>query len=73
MPDHLSEILRCPKCSKHGKGRLAKTENGDLQCKETDCLSLYPVSDGMPVMLTDAGDFLGFRRKILAARPAGIS
>jgi len=31
------------------------------------------VSDGRPVMLTDAGDFLGFRRKIMAARQAGIS
>lgn len=71
MPNQLSEILRCPKCSKHGKGRLAETENGDLQCTEPDCSRLYPVSGGIPVMLTDAGDFLGFRQKIMAARQAG--
>ncbi|MAF47463.1 MAG: hypothetical protein CMM10_04310 [Rhodospirillaceae bacterium] len=68
MTDHLTEILRCPKCAKHGKGRLTETEEGDLQCQEPDCRQLYPISGGTPVMLTEDGDFLGFRRELMAAR-----
>jgi len=44
----LLEILACPKC----KGDIRLTENGDgLICEK--CKLLYPIRDGIPVMLID--------------------
>ena len=44
----LLEILACPKC----KGDIRLTENGDgLICGK--CKLLYPIRDGIPVMLID--------------------
>lgn len=44
----LLEILACPKC----KGDIRPTEKEDgLICKK--CKLLYPIKDGIPVMLID--------------------
>jgi len=44
----LLEILACPKC----KGDIRLTENEDgLICEK--CKLLYPIRDGIPVMLID--------------------
>jgi hypothetical protein len=43
----LIEILACPKC----KGDLIYRENEAFICK--NCKLLYPIRDGIPVMLID--------------------
>lgn len=44
----LLKVLACPKC----KGDIRLTEKGDgLICER--CKLLYPVKDGIPVMLID--------------------
>jgi len=44
----LLEILACPKC----KGNIKLTETGDgLICER--CSLLFPIKDGIPVMLID--------------------
>ena len=44
----LLDILVCPKC----KGKITLTEKEDgLIC--TNCKLLYPIRDGIPVMLID--------------------
>jgi len=50
----LLEILACPKC----KGDIKLTENEDgLICEK--CKLLYPIRDGIPVMLIDEAITLG--------------
>lgn len=44
----LLEILACPKCK--GEIRLTEKEDG-LICE--NCKLLYPIRDGIPVMLID--------------------
>jgi hypothetical protein len=44
----LLEILACPKCK--GDIKLAENEDG-LICEK--CKLLYPIRDGIPVMLID--------------------
>lgn len=44
----LLDILSCPKC----KGRIFLNESEDgLKCRK--CNLLYPISDGIPVMLIE--------------------
>ncbi|MFQ5441399.1 MAG: Trm112 family protein [Thermodesulfobacteriota bacterium] len=44
----LLEILACPKC----KGEIALSERGDgIVCQA--CRLVYPIKDGIPVMLID--------------------
>lgn len=50
----LLEILACPKC----KGDIKLTENEDGLICET-CKLLYPIRDGIPVMLIDEAIALG--------------
>lgn len=48
LDKELLEILVCPKC----KGKINLTDSGDgLVCKK--CALVYPVKDGIPVMLID--------------------
>jgi uncharacterized protein YbaR (Trm112 family) len=48
LTKELLEILACPKC----KGDIKLTENKDgLICEK--CRLLYPIRDGIPVMLID--------------------
>jgi uncharacterized protein YbaR (Trm112 family) len=48
LTKELLEILACPKC----KGDIKLTENEDgLICEK--CRLLYPIRDGIPVMLID--------------------
>jgi len=50
----LLEILACPKC----KGEIKLSEKGDgLICEK--CGLLYPIRDGIPVMLIDEAITLG--------------
>ncbi len=51
LKKELLEILCCPKC----KGDLAYHEEGQtLTCR--NCGTVYPVRDGIPVMLTEETD-----------------
>ena len=45
----LLEMLVCPDC--HGAVLLVEDEGGGLQCEA--CGRIYPVRDGIPVMLID--------------------
>ncbi len=50
----LLEILACPKC----KGDLDTTQNNDgLSCKT--CQLIYPIKDGIPVMLVEEAKPIG--------------
>jgi uncharacterized protein YbaR (Trm112 family) len=42
----LLNILTCPGC-----GSALREKDGGLQC--TECKNLYPVEDGIPVLLVD--------------------
>ncbi len=48
VPDKLLEVLACPACSK--RPRVEMAENG-LRCPQ--CGRVYPVQDGIPIMLVD--------------------
>ena len=60
------DLLRCPHCARDREGRLARIAPDRLRCLERICGRQYPIHDGTPVMLTEAGDFLGFRARIEA-------
>ena len=63
IPQDLLEILRCPHCVS-GATRAAGDDPGRLEfykeswliCREPGCGRKYPVVDGIPVMLVDAGE-----------------
>ena len=44
----LLEMLVCPKC----RTRVKQTANG-LVCANKDCRLVYPVRNGIPIMLTE--------------------
>jgi uncharacterized protein len=44
----LLEILRCPKCQSEVQINEDETE---VRCLNSDCKLIYPVRDGIPVML----------------------
>jgi hypothetical protein len=46
----LLEILRCPKCKE--KVKMKPDESG-LTCQNAKCRLVYPIKDGIPVMLID--------------------
>ena len=48
IDDGLLDILRCPLCRQG-----LKTEPAGLRCLNASCARLYPVDDGIPVMLAD--------------------
>ena len=49
----LLEILACPKC----KADIEyDEENQKLKCLNTDCGLIYPIRDGIPVMLIDEAE-----------------
>ncbi len=48
IPQDLLEILVCPVCK---KPLVLKNEGQGLKCAE--CRRVYPVRDGIPVMLVD--------------------
>ncbi len=51
LDDRLLEILVCPKC----KGELEYREEADtLACHS--CALVYPIRDGIPVMLIDEAE-----------------
>ncbi|MEW6215287.1 MAG: Trm112 family protein [Nitrospirota bacterium] len=52
----LLEILACPKCK--GDMRLTEKEDG-LICEK--CMLLYPIRNGIPVMLIDEAIPLGVK------------
>ncbi len=47
MDEELLKILACPKC----KGDVDLIDGKGLLCRE--CKLLYPIKDGIPVMLID--------------------
>jgi uncharacterized protein YbaR (Trm112 family) len=48
FPAQLLDILVCPKC----RTKVRQTANG-LACTNRDCRLIYPVRNGIPVMLTE--------------------
>ena len=61
--DVLIRTLRCPHCAPRGKqGRLGIGKENWLVCQEPSCRRKYPVYNGLPVMLTEEGDFYHFRK-----------
>ena len=66
MTESSLDILRCPRCAKNGGGELGNYGENMLVCQESDCGYKFPIVDGKPVMLTEAGDFLGYRQEVMA-------
>ena len=57
LSPELKEVLVCPKC----KGNLDFREaQNEIHC--TRCALIYPIEDGIPVMLVDAARPLGEKR-----------
>ena len=48
ISDELVAVLACPQCG----GKVVLEEN-DVRCVRSDCGLLYPVKDGIPVMLIE--------------------
>ena len=47
----LLDILACPLCK--SEVRLVDMNNDEKGLKCSDCKRIYPIKDGIPVMLTD--------------------
>lgn len=47
VPEELMEILLCPVC----RGDVKLSDDGGIQC--CACRLIYPVADGIPVMLEE--------------------
>lgn len=54
LSNELLKILACPRCK--GEVLLREDEDG-LVC--SSCRLVYPVRDGIPVMLADEGENIG--------------
>ena len=61
--------LRCPVCASKREGALIQHDNSTLVCAEPGCDMVYPIQDGVAVMLTFGGDFYHLRK---ALDPADI-
>jgi uncharacterized protein len=48
IPQNLLDILVCPVCK---KTLVLKDEGQSLKC--TECRRVYPIRDGIPIMLAD--------------------
>ena len=57
----LLEMIRCPKCASKGEGKLKEDGRSGLFCG--DCNEVYEVRNGLPVLITAAGDFLKILRQ----------
>lgn len=55
-------LLRCPQCAKKEQGLLELASDDLLRC--TTCGWSYPIYEGLPVLLTETGDYYGFRKQI---------
>ncbi len=49
VPENLLEVLACPKCKTEVKVVAVKDGDTGLQC--TSCGLVYPVKNGIPIML----------------------
>ena len=49
VSENLLEVLACPKCKTNLKVIAVKDEDNGLQC--TSCGKVYPVRNGIPIML----------------------
>jgi len=48
LPKDLMDILACPKC------KTPVVQEGDtIKCTNADCALVYPIRDGIPVMLIE--------------------
>ncbi len=61
--DHLLDVLRCPHCAPRGlDGTLVVGKDNWLVCQDPVCGRKYPVHNGLPIMLTDSGDYYHYRK-----------
>jgi uncharacterized protein YbaR (Trm112 family) len=61
------KIYKCPKCIELKKiSNLYKKKKKLLYCK--NCKNYYPIFLNYPVLLTDKGDFLNFRKATLETK-----
>ena len=59
----LIEILRCPHCVSQGnEGELTLDIDNWMVCKEQDCGRKYPIYNGIPIMLTENGNYYHYRK-----------
>lgn len=59
------EMLRCPKCAREGEPYgMLDIHSNELICKETSCRRRYPIVDGLPIMLTEDGDYFNVLRTL---------
>lgn len=49
LPGWARDVLRCPACG----GSLADGDGPTLACLTPSCRRVYPVRDGVPVLLVD--------------------
>ncbi len=66
-PESRFDALRCPRCAATKTGKLVQRENSRLECTEPDCDMVYPIHDGVAIMLTFEGDFYHLRKALDSA------
>ena len=57
-------LLRCPRCAPSKAGALFQRGSERLECTEPDCGMVYPIHEGVAVMLTFEGDFYHLRKAL---------
>jgi len=62
--DNRFRLLRCPRCAPTRPGALTQRGDERLECTEPGCNMVYPIHDGVAVMLTFEGDFYHFRKAL---------
>lgn len=60
------KIYKCPKCIELKKKSNLYKKKKLLYCK--NCKNYYPIFLNYPVLLTDKGDFLNFRKATLKTK-----
>jgi uncharacterized protein YbaR (Trm112 family) len=62
------KILKCIKCLKKSKKSILKLKKKDNIISCSTCKEVYPVYEGIPVILSKEGDFHHLRRALLPAK-----
>ncbi len=62
------KILKCIKCIKKNKSSVLKLKKKENIITCMKCKEVYPVYNGIPVILSKEGDFHHLRRALLPAK-----